>query len=402
MNPDDPEGPDAAVRKAMQQAGEDAAAAEARRLALEAEEVRGGAILTVDLHAIADNYRTISALAAPAECAAVVKADAYGLGIDQVAPALWRAGARTFFVAHLNEAIRLRGILPDATIYALNGLLPDTAAECVAHAIQPVLGSAPEIGEWSEYCRGNGAQPAAIHVDTGMHRLGLSLEEAVRLSATVRMLGFRPSLVMTHLACADTPGHVLTARQRLIFADVARRFPRVKASLANSAGTLLGRDFRFDLVRPGIFLYGGVAITGVPPLRPVVRLDAKVLQVFPVAAGETVGYGAAQRLKRDSRLATVHIGYADGLFRSAGSVDGRKGTEAVVAGKRCPLVGRISMDLATLDVTDLPEDAVSRGDFATFLGDGISVDDLATKAGTIGYEVLTSLGRRYVRRYIGG
>lgn len=390
------------MESAQQDAAQDAAALEARRHAMAEEERAAGGILTIDLHAIADNWRALAALAAPAEAAAVVKADAYGLGIAQVAPALWRAGARTFFVAHLKEGITLRALLPDAAIYVLNGLLPDTAPAYAAHGLQPVLGSAPEIGEWSELSRANGGLPAALHVDTGMHRLGLSLEEAVRLASMVGMLGFKPSLIMTHLACADTPGHVMTARQRLIFADVARRFPRVKASLANSAGTLMGRDFRFDLVRPGIFLYGGAAINGVPPLQPVVRLEAKVIQVGTAASGETVGYGAAERLRRDSRLATVHIGYADGLFRAAGSADGRKGAQAVVAGRRCPLVGRISMDLATLDITDLPEDAVARGDVATFLGDGITIDELAGKAGTIGYEVLTSLGRRYVRRYVGG
>ncbi|WP_454917040.1 alanine racemase [Xanthobacter sediminis] len=357
----------------------------------------------MDLGAIADNWRTLAALAAPAECAAVVKANAYGLGIDEVAPALWRAGARTFFVAHLKEALHLRRLLPEATIHALNGLLPGTAPAFAAHDIRPVLGSAPEIGEWSDYCRhGAASLPAAIHVDTGMHRLGISPEAAARLSETYRTLGFTPSLIMSHLACADTPGHALTARQRLVFADVARRFPRVKASLANSAGTLMGRDFRFDLVRPGIFLYGGVAISGVPPLRPVVRLEAKVIQVSTAPAGESVGYGATERLKRDSRLAIVHIGYADGLFRAAGSTDARKGAEAIVAGRRCPLVGRISMDLCTLDITDLPADAVARGDSAVFLGEGISVDELAAKAGTIGYEVLTSLGARYLRRYVNG
>lgn len=381
----------------------DAAAQQQR----EREERDAGGILTIDLSAIAENWRTLSALAAPAECAAVVKANAYGLGIDRVAPALWRAGARTFFVAHLAEALTLRRLLPEATIHALNGLLPGTSAEYAGHDIRPVLGSAPEIGEWSDYCRDTGvSRPAAVHVDTGMHRLGISLEEAVHLSESYRMLGFKPSLIMSHLACADTPGHVLTARQRLVFADVARRFPRVKASLANSAGTLMGRDFRFDLVRPGIFLYGGVAINGVPPLKPVVRLEAKVIQVLHIAAGETVGYGATERLKRDSRLATVHIGYADGFFRAAGSTDERKaakaGAEAVIAGQRCPLVGRISMDLATLDVTDLPPEKVARGTPAVFLGDGISVDELAAKAGTIGYEVLTSLGSRYLRRYVGG
>lgn len=360
-------------------------------------------MLTVDLSAIADNWRAISALSAPAECAAVVKADAYGLGLARVAPSLWRAGARNFFVAHFREGLALRALLPEAVIYVLNGLLPDTAADFAAAGLRPVLGSVPEITDWSDLCRDRSASlPAAIHVDTGMHRLGLSLEEAVQLSGTFRLLGFTPSLIMSHLACADMPGHVLTARQRVIFADVVRRFPGVPASLANSAGTLLGRDFRFEMVRPGIFLYGGVAIAGVPPLLPVVRLEAKVIQVSAAPAGETVGYGAAQRLKRPSRLATVAIGYADGLFRAGGSSDMVKGAEAILAGRRCELVGRVSMDLATLDITDLPEHAVERGDTAIFLGDGIGVDDLAARSGTIGYEVLTSLGARYARRYVGG
>lgn len=357
----------------------------------------------MDLGAIADNWRTIAALAAPAECAAVVKANAYGLGIDRVAPVLWRAGARNFFVAHFKEAVALRALLPEAIIYVLNGLLPDCAADYAAANLRPVLGSAPEISDWSDYCRDNGTKlPAAIHVDTGMHRLGLSLEEAVQLSGTFRLLGFTPSLIMSHLACADTPGHVLTARQRMVFADVVRRFPGIPGSLANSAGTLLGRDFRFELVRPGIFLYGGTAINGVPPLRPVVRLEVKVVQVSTAPAGETVGYGAAQRLKRPSRLATVSIGYADGLFRAGGSTDATKGVEAILHGQRCHLVGRVSMDLATLDITDLPDGVVQRGDTAVFLGDGISVDDLAARSGTIGYEVLTSLGARYARQYVGG
>lgn len=364
---------------------------------------RAGAVLTIDLAAIVENWRTLSAVAAPAECAAVVKADAYGLGIDRVAPALWRAGALTFFVAHLNEGIRLRALLPDAVIYVLNGLMPGTGPAFAAAKLRPVLGSVPEIAEWSEFCRATGKPlPAALHVDTGMERLGLSLDDAVRLSDSRRLLGFEPSLLMSHLACADTPGHPLTGRQLSLFTDIARRFPGIPASLANSAGTLSGRDFRFDLVRPGIFLYGGIAVADVPPLRPVVRLDARILQVREVERGATVGYGAAQRVKRASRIATVSIGYADGLFRAAGSTDAKAGAEAVIAGRRCPLVGRISMDLATIDVTSLPETAVERGAMATFLGEGIGVDDLAARAGTIGYEVLTSLGGRYLRRYVGG
>lgn len=361
-----------------------------------------GARLTIDLAAIADNWRALSALAAPAQCAAVVKANAYGLGMEKVAPALWKAGARTFFVAHLKEARDLRAVLPAAVIYALNGLAPGTAPLFAADGLRPVLGSMPELAEWSDFCRDGGADlPAAIHVDTGMQRLGLSPEEATGLSEAPGTLAFTPSLLMSHLACADTPGHALTERQRDLFAEIVARFPGVPASLANSAGTLAGAALRFDLARPGIALYGGAAISGVPPLKEVVRLDARIIQVRACPAGETVGYGAAERVTRPSRLAVVSLGYADGFFRAAGSSDARKGAEAMVAGRRCPLVGRVSMDLCTLDITDLPEGAVARGDFATFLGDGITVDALAEKAGTIGYEVLTALGRRHARQYVG-
>lgn len=370
--------------------------------AVEAALKEAGARLTINLAAIADNWRTLSALAAPAQCAAVVKANAYGLGMEKVAPALWKAGARTFFVAHLKEARDLRAVLPEAVIYALNGLAPGTAPLFAADGLRPVLGSMPEIAEWSDFCRDGGADlPAAIHVDTGMQRLGLSPEEATGLSEVPGTLAFTPSLLMSHLACADTPGHALTERQRDLFAEIVARFPGVTASLANSAGTLTGAPFRFDLVRPGIALYGGAAISGAPPLKDVARLDARIIQVRACPAGETVGYGAAERVTRPSRLAVVSLGYADGFFRAAGSSDARKGAGAMVAGRRCPLVGRVSMDLCTLDITDLPEGTVARGDFATFLGDGITVDALAEKAGTIGYEVLTALGRRHARQYVG-
>ncbi len=366
-----------------------------------AQNAQDKTVLTIDLGAIVENWKTIAARVSPAECAAVVKANAYGLGIEQVAPALWQAGARTFFVAHLAEAITLRTLLPQAVIHVLNGLLPGMGRQFAAHHLRPVLGSLPEIGEWSALCRSIGADlPAALHVDTGMNRLGLSLEEAAHIAQERSGLRFTPSLIMTHLACADTPGHPLTPLQRSRFESVARLFPDVKASMANSAGTQLDSTYHFDLVRPGILLYGGCAIEDEPALRPVVRLEAPVIQVRRAAEGESVGYGAAERLKRDSRLAVIHIGYADGLLRAAGSSNAHKGAEVVLAGQRCPLVGRISMDLGTIDITDLPEDEVARGMGAVFLGAGISVDDLARQAGTISYEVLTSLGMRYQRRYL--
>jgi alanine racemase len=195
----------------------------------------------------------------------------------------------------------------------------------------------------------------------------------------------------------------MNAKQIAAFRGVKALFPGIPASLANSAGVLAHPDARFDLVRPGIALYGGRAVTGAEnPMRPVVRLDLRIVQVRHAARGETVGYGAAQTLKHDSRIAVCAAGYADGIFRAAGSSDKRSGAEAVVAGRRCPLVGRVSMDLIAIDITEVPEAEVKRGDFATLIGEGISIDDLAAHAGTIGYEVLTGLSRRFARDYVGG
>lgn len=359
------------------------------------------AVLTIDLGALADNWRTLAARVAPAECGAVVKANAYGLGVAQVAPALSAAGARTFFVALMEEGLILRDVLPEADIYVLGGLMLGTAEAFPGPRLRPVLSSPAEIEDWARLCAARGVDlPAAIHVDTGMNRLGLTMDEAFALAQ--RGAGFTPSLIGTHLACADTPGHPFTALQRERFARVAAAFPGIPASLANSAGCLGGRELHFDLTRPGIALYGGVAVAGVPALKPVVRLEVPVIQVRNGLSGDSVGYGAAQTLKRDSRIAILSFGYADGFFRAYGGADGHAGADAILAGRRCPVVGRVSMDLTAVDVTDLPEGTVKRGDMAVILGDGISVDALAAHGGTIGYEVLTSLGARYRRVYSGG
>jgi alanine racemase len=363
-----------------------------------------GGILTIDLGALAANYRELSRRAAPAACAAVVKADGYGLGLRAVAQALAGAGCTTFFVALLEEAQRLRAALPTAAIYVLDGLNPGTAALFRTLRVEPVLGSWPEIDEWDSFAQQSTEPlPAAVHIDTGMRRHGISNEDAVVLAERSKLLNFKPSLIMSHLACADDPGHPMNAQQIVEFRALRSFFPGIPASLANSAGLLAHPDARFDLVRPGISLYGGRAlIAGDNPMRPVARLQLRIIQVRSVKKGETVGYGAEQRLSRDSRIAVLAAGYADGIARTAGSSDNKQGAEAVVAGKRCPIVGRVSMDLVTVDVTDVPVTTVKRGDLATLIGDGISVDDFAARAGTIGYEVLTNLGRRFARVYQGG
>jgi alanine racemase len=364
---------------------------------------QAGGVLTIDLRAIVANWRELKKRAAPARCSAVVKADGYGLGLKPVAVALAEAGCDTFFVALLEEARRLRAALPTTTIYVLSGLNPDTAAEFRTLRAQPVLGSWPEIEEWDTFVQTSGEPlPAAVHVDTGMARLGLAADDVRVLADRLRLLHFKPSLLMSHLACADEPAHPMNAKQIGAFREIAALFPGTTTSLANSAGVLAHPDSRFDLVRPGIALYGGRAVIGAEnPMRAVVRLDLRIVQVRQVATGDPIGYGATQSLKRDGRIAVCAAGYADGVFRAFGSSDKRSGAEAIVAGRRCPLVGRVSMDLMAIDATDVPASEVKRGDFATLIGDGISIDDLAAHGGTIGYEVLTGFGRRYARSYLG-
>lgn len=358
--------------------------------------------LTIDLGALAANWRALADRSGSAETAAVVKGDGYGLGLEPVATALARAGARSFFIARPSEGLRLRAVLPDAVIYVLDGLLPGAAPAYAEAGLRPALGSWPEVEEWAGFRRSGGRGAAAIHVDTGMNRLGLSLHDALTLSRDAGLLDLLAAdLVMSHLACSDQPDHPHNMRQLALFREIRKQFPALRASLANSAGVFLGPDFHFDLVRPGIALYGGAVVAGAPnPMQTVVTAEARVLAVREAEAGETVGYGATETLKRPSRVAVLAAGYADGYHRLAGSSDAGRGASVHVRGRAAPLVGRISMDLMTVDVTDIPR--VMRGDWAELFGPHMPVDEVARHAGTIGYELLTGLGRRYQRRYVGG
>lgn len=363
------------------------------------------AILTIDLGALAANYRQLKALAAPAECAAVVKADAYGLGMAQAAPALWRAGCRTFFVATLTEAEELRALLPEAAIYVFDGLLPGTAETFHEFGLRPVLNSPDEIREWVAYCaRVDEALPCAVHIDSGMNRLGLSAAEVEAVADAGELWSaLSLSLVMSHLACADDQSHPKNKMQRALFDTLRARLPKALASLANSAGILLGSDYAYDLVRPGIALYGGhPQRRGENPFRPVVHLMGRILQVRETDAGETVGYGATRTLRRPSRIAVVSAGYADGVFRALSTQDGEEGLVAYLGTYPVPILGRVSMDLITVDVTDVPETDARRGAWVQLLGPDVSAHEFALHAGTIDYEVLTSLGQRAARRYIDG
>lgn len=360
-----------------------------------------GAILTIDLAAIVKNWKGLAQRVVPAECAAVVKADAYGCGMVEVAAALAKAGCRTFFVAHLAEARRLRPHVPDAVIYVLNGLTPASAPSYAQTNSRPVIGSLAEYVEWDAFRIASGWRGgAALHFDTGMNRLGLPIAEAPTFTARLKMPDHGISLVMSHLACADTPEHALNARQIAAFRDLRFLFRGTPTSLANSSGIFLGAAAHCDMVRPGGALYG---VNPTPAkqnlMEEAVALKARIVQVRDVARGATVGYGATWKAGRAARIAVVSAGYADGYLRTAG--DTKPGGQALIASRRCMLAGRISMDLMAFDVTGLPEERVRRGDFAILIGDGITVDQVAQWSGTIGYEVLAGLGRRYRREWKG-
>jgi alanine racemase len=369
-----------------------------------------GGRLTIDISALAANYRLLRKLSGSARAAGVVKANAYGLGIETVAPALIAAGCVDFFVALPEEGIALRELAPDARIFVLAGLFEAEAAPFYAQAgLVPVLNTERDIAIWEAHCGiEGGALPCAIHVDTGMNRLGLTPEHALayaRENALTRAL--EPVLLMTHLACADEPMHPLNRRQVETFRRVRQAFGGVEASMANSAGIFLGDIAHFDLTRPGIALYGGQPVAGAAkPVRPVVTAEARIVQVRHARVGESASYGAAA-LKRDTTIAVTAVGYADGYHRS-GSGAGvplrsavPAGAHGFVAGRRVPVLGRVTMDLTLFDVTDCGPDAVQPGDHIELFGPNIPIDEAAHAAGTIAYELLTSLGHRWQRRVTG-
>jgi len=362
---------------------------------------QAGGTLTIDLGALAANWQTLRRRATPAECAAVVKANAYGLGIEPVVHTLAKEGCRTFFVADLSEARRVRAAAPAAAIYVLAGVMPGTGPEFSVLKAKPVISSTVELAEWDAYCAAAGWHGgAALHVDTGMNRLGVSINEAAALAPRIRAENHGIHLLMSHFACAEDTDHPLNEKQIKLFREVRLLYRGIPSSLANSSGIFLTDAAHCDVVRPGVALYGVNPTPDKPnPMRPVIDLKVRVLQVRSVTRGETVGYSAAWTARRAARIAVIAAGYADGIFRTSGSSDEMPGGAAIVGGKRCPFAGRISMDLTAIDVSELPDGAVRRGDMATLIGDDLTLDDVARGASTIGYEVLTSLGRRFHRVY---
>jgi alanine racemase len=363
-----------------------------------------GGLLTIDLRAVQDNWHLLSARTPGTETGAVVKADAYGLGTATVAKALVKAGCRTFFVAHLSEAAKLRAVDNDIIIYVLNGLLPGTTEAFHHLDARPVLGSPEEVAEWRETGK---SSPCALHVDTGMNRLGLDRQQLGNMRTSKALEGVGIDLVMTHFSASEVKSDPANAMQVAAFADVAALFPDTRCSLLNSSGHFLPGAPAHALTRPGYALYGGNPTPGEPnPMRQVVRLEAPIIQTRMVEAGTRAGYNGRWTARRASRLATVSLGYADGYARNAGgfsAVDGSMviGGEALVGGVICPFVGSVSMDLVIIDATDAPAMACGRGELVTLIGGPLDLERVGSGARTVGYEMLTSLGRRYQRHYIG-
>lgn len=359
-------------------------------------------VVTIDLAQIRANWRTLAKRVAPAGCGAVVKADAYGLGAARVIPTLYEAGCRNFFVATQGEAKTAIALAPGATVYVLDGILPGCARELASIGVRPIMASLKETRAWAALAQGGArTPPAALHVDTGLNRLGMSEGEFAALVADAELMArLDIALIISHLACADDAQHPMNREQLAVFNRLRVQLPKARASLAASDGLMLGKDFHFDLVRPGYALYGGQAAPQRAPVLPVVRVSARILQVQDVPSGGRIGYSATYRAASPRRIATIAAGYADGVFRHASAANEESGGAVAIRGKLAPIVGRVSMDLITVDITDVGDPAPERGDFVDLIGPELPLEAVGLNARTIGYEVLTRLGTRFHRHYV--
>ncbi|MDE1916721.1 MAG: alanine racemase [Sphingomonadales bacterium] len=357
-----------------------------------------GAIVTIDLDAVVANWRHIGRRSGADETAAVVKADAYGLGARQVVPALAAAGCKSFFVAHLAEALDLLDLIPsDGRIAVLNGLTPGAETVCAQAGVVPVLNSMGQARRWQACARTLGRPlPALLQFDSGMSRLGIGPQEARELAQDDAFRAAVPlRAVMSHLACADDPQDPANGQQLVAFRAMADLFPGVARSFANSGGCLMGGEYGADIARPGLALYGAQPANAPDPaIRPVVTLEARIMQIREVPAGAGAGYGLTWHAAAPARLATLGIGYADGWLRSLSGQG-----SAYAKGHKLPFAGRISMDSTIIDITSLPQGALAEGDLVELIGPHRAIEQVAEEAGTIAYEILTSLGARYARHY---
>ncbi|MGC4024521.1 MAG: alanine racemase [Mesorhizobium sp.] len=359
---------------------------------------RAGAILTIDLGAVRENYRRLKQQLGSVPCAAVVKANGYGLGADRVAQALLKEGCKDFFVAHIGEGLSLRRAIGSTpAIYILNGLPPGSEQDAVEAGLTPVLNSLDQLAAWRATAhRSERKLPAVLQVDSGMSRLGMAPGDVDRLAQDPAAFdGLDVVLVMSHLACADEPEHVANEMQRKNFEVLRRKLPSAPASFANSSGIFLGAPYHFDLGRPGVALYGVNPVPGREnPMQPVVRLQAKIIQTREIPADIGIGYGHSALSSAPMRLATVSLGYADGWHRRAAGAAWHNGV-------RLPFVGRVSMDSIILDISEISPGSLRAGDLVELIGPSQSIDEVAGFAGTIAYEILTGLGDRFERKYEG-
>jgi len=354
--------------------------------------------LTIDLKAIQANYRLLRTKAEPADTAAVVKANAYGVDVVPIAKALHQAGCRVFFAAYMAESLQLREALPDVTIAPLHGIVAEEYDAALALNITPVLNALGEIENWTRFAKKkNKKLPAFIHLDTGMNRLGMPPDEQQKLIKDQGLLeGIEIKAWMSHLACAEEFDNLLTTRQRDAFKTLLAQLPPAPASLCNSSGIFWGKDYVFDLARPGVAIYGVNPTPKQPnPMKGVIELKAPILQIRHVDSGMTVGYGATHRIARKGRIATLALGYADGYLRALSN----RG-QVKIGNFLAPVAGRISMDLITIDVSDVPDTDAHVGALATIIGEHRPVDMVAAEAGTTGYEILAALGSRLQRHYL--
>lgn len=352
--------------------------------------------MTVNLDALARNYRLLRKTAAPAKCGAVVKANAYGLGVEAVANCLFEEGCRHFFVATVTEGIELRQQFATAEIFVLAGAQAGEERTLRGANLIPVLNSHEQIVRWVELGESK-RYPVIVHLDTGMKRLGLDMREINQVALDSRVMsGLEIAYLMTHLACADEPANSFNQQQVDLFEGLCQRFPDARTSIGNSAGMLTAEQYRGDLVRPGIALYGGNPFAYARnPMEVVVTLQAPILQVQEVTSATTVGYGATRRIAAPARLATVGVGYADGIPRALSNCG-----EAYLGDSRVPIVGQVSMDLLTLDVSSVGRQYVYPGASVELIGRNMLLDDAAKAAGTIGNELLTGFGSRWERRFV--
>ncbi len=355
--------------------------------------------LIIDLGAVASNYRTLRSLAKKGTiCATVLKANAYGLGIKEVASCLYQEGCRHFFLAHLSEAIELQCLLKqDSFIYVLNGLRKGDEEVYAHYNLIPVLSDVSQIHAWNTFSK-NKQQclKAAIHFDTGLMRTALTPQDMKSLELA-DLSHTEIVCVMSHLACTYQYSHPMNKVQQIAFDVLRKRFPFAFASLANSGGVFLGPEYHYDLTRVGLALTGcrSAIPHGTYCLKPAIKAYAQILQINEISSGQSVGYDATFVASRASRIATVGVGYADGYLRSLSNRGG-----VYFNGYTLPIAGRVSMDLITIDITEVPPDQIRIGDWVELFGDHIYIDALAEKAGTISWEILTRLGPRFERFYL--